>query len=309
MNKTAIGWTEASSNPLYAINKENGKRGWFCTHASPGCTHCYAETLNVGRFGNGLAYIAQNRSKVEWKINEKELESWSRRKKSTKIFVCDMTDLFHEDVPPIYQTMIFDAMEAAPQHTFQVLTKQAARMRDFVNRRHMARVEYALKFVFHADEDRRNCPAAYHAIERAQASPPKNIWLGVSAEDNRRLEERWPALRDTFAAVRFFSFEPLLGWLELQSLFWEDISGLAWTWPDWVIVGGESGTERTEMDLVALREIADQCASAGVALFVKQDSHRWPGMQGRIPDDLWALKQFPSFWPDGSVRGVPMAAR
>ena len=75
MNQTSISWTDFSSNPIYAINKETGKRGWSCTRVSEGCQHCYAERINMGRFGNGLAYTVPNRDKVEFKLNMAELES------------------------------------------------------------------------------------------------------------------------------------------------------------------------------------------------------------------------------------------
>lgn len=80
MNKTGIEWTDYSSNPIYAVSRETGVRGHHCVKVSPGCAHRYAERLNVGRFGNGLPYVTGNTEKVEFRINEREIEAWRRRK-------------------------------------------------------------------------------------------------------------------------------------------------------------------------------------------------------------------------------------
>ena len=71
MNKTSIEWCDMSSNPLYVVDKETGKRGWFCEKVSPGCAHCYASALNVRR-GTGHAYLPANRDKVEWRLDGRE---------------------------------------------------------------------------------------------------------------------------------------------------------------------------------------------------------------------------------------------
>src|SRR3972149_887306 len=117
MNKTGIEWTDFSSNPIYALNKEIGKRSWFCEKVSPGCAHCYAATLNR-RWGNGLDYLPANRDKVEFRLDERELQRILRRRKPTRIFVGDMLDLFHDEIPDEFIQRVFITMEAAPHHVF-----------------------------------------------------------------------------------------------------------------------------------------------------------------------------------------------
>ena len=180
MNKTSIEWTDFSSNPLYVVDRETGKRGWFCEKVSPGCANCYASALNIRR-GTGHAYLPANRDKVEWRLNERELEAILRRRKPARIFMCDMTDLFHEDVPFGFIDQIWEAMRQAHQHTFQVLTKRPERMRLYLR----------------------------------DWAPLPNVWLAVSVENQRMADERIPVLLDTPAAVRFLSCEPLLGPLDL----------------------------------------------------------------------------------------------
>lgn len=113
-------------------------------------------------------------------------------------------------------------------------------------------------------------------------TPTVNVHLGVSIENDRYV---WRAdhLRATPAAVRFLSLEPLVG--PMPSL---DLAGI-----DWVVVGGESGPRHRTMDIGWLADICERCTAAGVPLFVKQDSGRFSGKQGRIPDDVWGRKEFP----------------
>jgi len=132
MNKTSISWTDFSSNPLYVVDKETGQRGWFCEKVSPGCAHCYASALNVRR-GTGHAYLSENRDKVEWRLNEREMEAILKRRKPTRIFMCDMLDLFHDDVPDAFIDRVFATMALAREHTFQLLTKRPERMRMYLN--------------------------------------------------------------------------------------------------------------------------------------------------------------------------------
>ena len=118
----------------------------------------------------------------------------------------------------------------------------------------------------------------------AEDMPPlPNVWNGVSVEDQQRADERIPHLLQTPAAVRFISAEPLLGPIDLK----ENISNL-----DWVIVGGESGPKFRACDVAWITAIVDQCRDASVPVFVKQDAHRLPGQQGRIPDEYF-IHEFP----------------
>lgn len=124
--------------------------------------------------------------------------------------------------------------------------------------------------------------------------PLPNVHLGVSCEDQQRADERIPFLTATPAAIRFISAEPLLGSIDLS----ENIGDL-----DWIIVGGESGPRFRSCEIAAITSIVDQCRRASVEVFVKQDAHRLPGQQGRIPSDYY-VQQFPAASPrDGDRSG------
>src|SRR5579875_3332687 len=105
MQTTSISWTDFTSNPLKAVDAESGKEGWICSKLSEGCTNCYAESINL-RYGNKLLYNAPSIQKVKWVLKEKEIAAWYRLKEPSKIFICDMTDLFHESIPAEFRNKI-----------------------------------------------------------------------------------------------------------------------------------------------------------------------------------------------------------
>lgn len=266
MNKTAIEWTDYSSNPVYAIDTATGKRGWHCTKASPGCAHCYAETLNK-RWGTGRDYTPANDRAVEWVLNEAELTTWLAyeraatlgKKPPMRMFIGDMTDLFHPAVPTAALRRIWGYMAACPHIIFQVLTKRPARMREV-------------------------------AVYNSENGPLPNVWLGTSVENQHWADVRIPALLQTPAVVRFLSMEPLLGGVDLAAYLWED-AGPAWAGANvadpglgWVIVGGESGAGHRPFNPDWARAIRDQCQEAGVPFLFKQHGGRTPKAGGRLLD-------------------------
>ncbi len=244
MHKTNISWTNFASNPIRAINIENDKVGWYCTKVSDGCANCYSETLNIGRSGNGLAYTVPNRSKARFVLIEKEFDEWQRRRKPTMIFVCDMTDLFHEDVPDEFIGAVWAGM-AVSRHVFQILTKRPERMLRWCNK------QTALK----------------------------NVWLGVSIENQRAADERIPLLLQTPAAVRFLSCEPLLGQIDFFNADGDGLRGGMKGQIHQIIVGGESGKNFRAMNPDWARSVHDQCKSAGIPFFYKQTSGMRPGTE------------------------------
>ncbi len=162
-----------------------------------------------------------------------------------------MSDLFHEDVPDEFIDRVFAVMAMAHWHTFQVLTKRAVRMRDYLASR-SKNVKYWEKPAQELD----------YPFIRLLQFPFQNIWLGVSVEDQKRADERIPPLLETVAAVRFVSAEPLLGPINFDSTHESDpcssnfLSGIEGERIydgkkcalDWVIVGGESGPGARPMD-------------------------------------------------------------
>lgn len=268
MGKTSIEWCRSddgtpgrSWNPIAAYY--NGQRGWFCTHKSSGCEHCYAASINK-RLGNGLGYIAQNEKWIEWKVIPKILEEPLHWKKPSRVFTCSMTDLFHESIPieitqQVWRMMVRSYREHG--HTFICLTKRPEVMRERLGPRGFG----------------------WYATELAVPCPEQGIWLGVSCEDQKTADERITILLQTPAAVRFVSVEPLLGPIDISP--WlrrcvreplDDGTFLHSDGLDWIIVGGESGPHARPMHPDWARSIRDQCQASGVAFFHKQNGEYLP---------------------------------
>lgn len=252
--KTSISWTDMSSSLIRVVRKDNDKWGWGCVKVSPGCVHCYAETMNK-RFGTGLPFNVQSLERVEFSFNEKEATKVSKLKTRNKIFICDMTDVFGEFIPFEMAARIWDLMFSSPTQTFQVLTKRPERMVEFMNMftedRGIDDSEEPL-ITFDSDNVRRYLCAP-------DQWPLSNVWLGTSVE-NQKQTARVEYLVKTPASVRFLSVEPLLEPIELP-----DLTGI-----HWLIVGGESGRGARQCELQWIRNIVQQGKEAGVACFVKQ---------------------------------------
>lgn len=260
--RTSIEWTDHSSNPLRAYHRDTGKRGWFCVHVSPGCANCYAGRRNRW-IGNGLHYSAQNEKLVRFEMDEAELRSWARLKAGTKVFPFDMTDLFQDGVPDHLIDRAFGAMAWARQATFQVLTKRSKRLQKYsAGLERLSRQERAYRMV-------RSMYLGHPAEKLVTSSelsagsgmdwPLPNVWLGVSVEDRDRLL-RIDHLKDTPAAVRFVSFEPLL----------EHLGAVLLDGIHWAIIGGESGPRSRALHISWIRYLLRGCRDQGVAPFVKQ---------------------------------------
>lgn len=322
-NKTSIEWADLTSNPLRAVNTQTGKDGTFCVHCSPGCAKCYAGRMNRWR-GNGLDFIAQNAGKVEFRLNERELASWRRLKPGVRVFPFDMCDLFYEGVPEALIDRCFAAMALSPA-TFLVLTKRAKRLHEYLTSPDLIpRVDRALLATCSE-------PGGYR-LGKTYPFPLPNVWLGVSAEDQQRADERIPLLLETPAAVRFVSYEPALGPVD-----WEP-----WVMPryaaddpryhrpggralDWIIYGGESGPGARPFDLGWARQLLRQAGGCGVAVFVKQLGYRpyyleddgeggsdVPGIEHAATAGLYSPDPKggdPEYWPaDLRVREFPEVA-
>lgn len=268
-DKTDIEWTDATWNPITG-----------CSVVSPGCTNCYAMKLAGTRLKDhpsrrGLT--ADSKAGPVWngqvRFNPEWLDQPLRWKRPRRIFVCAHGDLFHESVPDAWIDQVFAVMALAPQHTFQVLTKRSARMRAYMA---------GLVALFHASPDglyervgEAFADLAFGEPDEARAAfdvvdwPLPNVWLGVSAEDQPRADERIPDLLATPAAVRFASLEPLLGPVDLDAPQ-ENNGWLSWVefGLDWVIVGGENGPRPMHPDWV--RQVRDQCSQEHVPFFFKQ---------------------------------------
>lgn len=247
MGNTKIEWAEKSWNPITG-----------CTKVSEGCRNCYAERLTK-RFWPEINFN-------EVKLHPDRLGQPLHWKKPSRIFVCSMSDLFHEDIDDGFLCRVFDTMLAAENHTFLLLTKRPERMRGFVKR------------------------CAHGKI--------KNIWYGVTAENQRMADERIPILLQIPAAVRFISIEPMLGPVDLlkscdvvigDNYDIPAVEGIG-KYLDWVICGTESGPNRRPAKTEWIRELKNQCANAGMPFFLKQmDINgrlvKMPELDGQVWDE------------------------
>jgi protein gp37 len=175
-DKSPIEWTEATWNPVTG-----------CSKVSPGCAHCYAETLSLRFRWSESAWTPENAAE-NVVLHPDRLDVPLRWRRPRLVFVNSMSDLFHELVPLSFIAQVFAVMEEASRHTFQILTK-----------RHERLAELAPSLTW-----------------------PENVWMGVSIE-NRRWVERADRLREVPAAIRFISAEPLLGpldGLDLDGIHW-----------------------------------------------------------------------------------------
>jgi protein gp37 len=258
---TKIEWCEESWNVVTG-----------CTKISEGCRNCYAEKMAkrlAGRYG----YPKDDPFQVT--LHYDKLEKPRKWKKPRRIFVCSMGDLFHDDLKggiceweKVYS--VYYEMIMANWHTYIVLTKRPI-----------------------------NALAFYQQWIDAKHDGVDHIWLGVTAENQQRADERIPILLQIPAAIRFVSIEPMLESVDLyeylQTLgtagsspidFWRDSL-------DWVICGGESGPGARPMHTDWARSIRDQCQEAGVPFFMKQMSGRTSKERHAIPNDLM-IREYPN---------------
>ncbi len=210
-----------------------------CTKVSPGCKNCYAETF-AERF-RGVAGHPYEQG-FDLRLVPSKLDEPLKWKRPRQIFVNSMSDLFHIDVPDSYIRSVADVMKSANHHVFQVLTKRSERLRQLL------------------------------ATTLRDVAAMKHIWWGVSVEDCKYGLPRVEHLRQSDAAVKFLSVEPLL-----ERLHGFDARGISW-----VIVGGESGVRARPMDAEWVREIRDHCISVEVPFFFKQWGTWAPQPDGHV---------------------------
>ncbi len=291
MSKTNISWATDVWNPISG-----------CTKVSPGCLHCYAESITKRFKGRMQPY---SETFIPWTVkaqresghsavtlHPERLDDPLRWKSPRKVFVNSMSDLFHEDVPDTFISDIFRVMAQCQEHVFQVLTKRPDRM-----------MEYIKLFQGYSDWMWLHEPGM---MTGSIPWPLPNVWLGVSVENQRYADERIPLLLETPAAVRFISAEPLLEFLRLEGYlgifgpgdgesdgfsgyipdWWASTTG-AKSKIGWVICGCESGPQRRPMEVDWARSLRDQCQAAGVPFFLKQmyiEGKRWemPMLDGKV---------------------------
>lgn len=265
---TKIEWTEETLNPIVG-----------CTKISPACRNCYALRFAIRlahnpricqrdqhRYLKTLAY-----SNGEWKWSGQTawfperlrvLEQWGRPR---QVFMVSMGDMFHESVQAEWITQIFIAMARFHQHTYQVLTKRPEWMRSLLSNPAFPRIVEQTYHQFKTPDD----PEFQW--------PLPNVWLGVTAENQRCLEERLPLLAATTAALRFVSVEPILGPV--------DIFDYADT-IDWVVCGAETGPGAREAFKTDVVSLMNQCMAFDIPFLFK----RWTNGRRDIDGTTWDAK-------------------
>ena len=231
---TAIEWTEATWNPTTG-----------CDRTSPGCDHCYALTLarRLKAMGNPKYQVdgdpRTSGHGFGLTLHREHLDVPKRWSAPRTIFVNSMSDLFHPAVPDSFINDVFAVICDTPRHTYQLLTKRSKRL----------------------------------AALAETLAWPDNLWMGVSVE-SARYKFRIDDLRETPAAIKFLSIEPLLA--PVGKL---DLNGIKW-----VIVGGESGPKARPVEYKWIVDIRDQCIANGIPFFFKQWGGRTPKSGGRELD-------------------------
>jgi protein gp37 len=293
-----IEWTDATWNPVTG-----------CTELSPGCANCFAKRF-AERFRGVPGHHFEHGFDVQLRPEVLEWPSHYRGPRGlgrpARVFVCSMSDLFHHAVPDGFIGQVWNRMCQEP-HVFQILTKRPERMRDWLTRWYDTKGDAAVDAYKGQGRDRGPAATrAKYASGRAELfaqmlesmgeppagmayptydwimgqrywSQPGNVWVGTSIE-NDRFAYRADILRETPAAVRFISAEPLLG--PLPSL---NLRGI-----DWLIVGGESGPGARPMHPDWVRDLRDRAWAAGAAFFFKQWGEWAPRRAGLAPSTLRA---------------------
>ena len=209
--KSKIEWTDKTWNPITG-----------CTKYSSGCVNCYAEMMSRRLKAMG---IKKYENEFSITLHEECLEEPFHWKGSNNVFVCSMSDLFHEKVPFDFIDKVMNTIKKTKNNRYQLLTKRAERMAEYFSNR----------------------------------SVPKNVWLGVTVEDENA-KYRIDYLRNLKAPIKFLSCEPLLS--DLGEL---DLQGI-----DWVIIGGESGSKARPMNKDWVLSIKKQADESNVVFFFKQ---------------------------------------
>ncbi len=278
MADSSIEWTGKTWNPTTG-----------CDRISPGCDNCYALTM-----ARRLKAMGQEKYQTDGDprtsgpgfglaVHPGALGEPLKWRKPATVFVNSMSDLFHAKVPREFLHQVWTVMANTPQHTYQILTKRPERMARILTDLCQCGKGHAPSIHFRSEMDWAATPHSPTFVPGVKSTyhsapwPLPNVWIGTSIETDDHTG-RADALRNTPAAVRFLSAEPLLG--PLWSL---DLTGI-----DWLIIGGESGPGARPMELGWVYSLIERARAAGTAVFVKQlgtvlagggkggDWNRWP---------------------------------
>jgi len=280
MAKTKIEWATDTWNPITG-----------CSKISEACKHCYAERM-AKRLAGRCGYPEENPFSVT--LHRDKLDQPVGWKKPRRVFVCSMGDIFHDGVLTAWLDEVFSVILTCSQltthdsHIFMVLTKRPARMREYLTDKKLVD-----RLITYSDQHFRMdnpdlLPSEYLHARKDELMPMKNLWLGVTVENQARADERIPLLREIDAPVHFVSCEPLLEQVNLDEYM--HCGGCGYTQADkdihgdhhlcknptnlidWVITGAETGQGARFMDTTWAAILLNQCSSSGTPFFFKKDS-------------------------------------
>jgi protein gp37 len=275
MKNSHIEWTDHTFNP------------WIgCTKVSPGCAHCYAEARDQ-RFAEGKHWgegaPRQRTSESNWRQPLKWNREAARAEemdhgtgaslRRPRVFCASLADWLDDEVPIEWLADLLRLIQATPNLDWLLLTKRpenwAARFNE---------VRLLLNSVPNSN------PFFFWLVGWIDGTPPANVWVGTSVEDQARADDRIPKLLQIPACIRFLSCEPLLERIGLYEWLFDPtpetrtfegrrqmkVVAKADSGLHWVIAGGESGANARPMHPKWARSLRDQCAAAGVPFFFKQ---------------------------------------
>ena len=256
-----ISWTHHTASP------------WFgCSKVSPGCQNCYAEKLTLQK---GWAGWGDNSPRVRSKGFWNDVYAWDRkaqREGGRRRTFTSLMDFLDPMAPIEWFGDYLETVLKTPHLDHLMLTKRPELYKP--------RLEELWR---HFQPQR---AAGWIAESLLKGHPFTNAWIGATVEDQQRADERIPLLEKIPAKLRWLSVEPLLEPIRFRTP--SDLLKIRW-----VVVGGESGPGRRDCGVDAIINVVAQCKEAGVPVWVKQDCAAKPGQQGRIPDDIWAMKELP----------------
>lgn len=261
---TKIQWCDEVINPIVG-----------CSRVSPGCANCYAAAVAQSA---RLQQFPQYQKVGAWdgtvEFVESQLTKPLKWRSPKKIFVCSMSDLFHENIPDEWRDRVFAVMAMTPHHTYQVLTKRPENALRYLSQDNLKPKWRGQVYGDLYDALPKDLKTGYFKMNShwdEMVLPARNVWVGTTVENQATADERIPLLLQVPAAVRWLSVEPLLGEIDLLKLVSKDDDGLrALEYINWVVVGGESGPRARPLPIEWVEAIAQQCQTAGVPVFLKQ---------------------------------------
>ncbi|HUW35175.1 MAG TPA: DUF5131 family protein [Planctomycetota bacterium] len=272
--KSSIEWTGATWSPV---------RG--CSPTSPGCLNCYAARMCARglpnlRFPDGESAARMTPTGPCWtgrvELVESQLLIPLHWRNPRRIFVNSMSDTHHESLPDSAIDRMYAVMALCPQHTFMVPTKRAKRRREWCKGRYRKNAVLGIAWDMLG-----HLPKYKHHDINSRSWPLPNVWEGVSVSNQEEADRDIGILLQTPAALRFVSYEPALGPVQLTRHHqWcpeHDYEGGFCCSPcpslrsiNWLIAGGESGPGARPCNIAWLRSAIGQCKDAGVPCFMKQ---------------------------------------